>query len=161
MSIGNKIRTIRKSKKITLKELGSKVGFSEQAIGQYERGDRHPTIETIKNIAAALDVPVSELLDEHPVTLFSGSGGAYQLLKKISNIPLLGEEYLKSFDENTLNYFEKEYEEKKFYYNLKSILNELEFDIDSLSEKEQKEIYKKILEYVQFEIFKLTNSKEK
>ena len=44
---------------------------------------------------------------------------------------------------------------------LKSILNELEFDIDSLSEKEQKEIYKKILEYVQFEIFKLTNSKEK
>ena len=66
--------------------------------------------------------------------------------KIVSAVPIhyIGEEYLKSFDEKTLNYFEKEFEEKKFYYNLKSILNELEFDIDSLSEKEQKEIYKKI-----------------
>ena len=55
----------------------------------------------------------------------------------------------------------KDIVDNKDFYCLKTIMDNINFDIDSLSEKEQKEIYKKILEYVQFEIFKLTNSKEK
>lgn len=63
MSVGEKIRTLRKSKKLTLKALGSKVGLSEQAIGQYERGDRKPSIETLTNIATALEVDLSDILE--------------------------------------------------------------------------------------------------
>lgn len=161
MNIGERIRRLRLEKNLKQSDLAKKANISRVTLGNYERGDRTPNTDSAKQIAEALEVPLSELLDDKPVTLFSGFGGAYHLFKEISKLPLIGEEYLKSFDEKTLNYFEKEFEEKKFYYNLKSILNELEFDIDSLSEKEQKEIYKKILEYVQFEIFKLTNSKEK
>ncbi|HAT4114579.1 helix-turn-helix domain-containing protein [Clostridium perfringens] len=160
MNLGENIKSNRLKKKLTQKKLAETIGVSTITIQNYENNRREPNIETLNKIANSLDIPVSELLGE-TVSMFSGIGGAYQLFKKISTLPLIGEEYLKSFDEKTLNYFEKEFEEKKFYYNLKSILNELEFDIDSLSEKEQKEIYKKILEYVQFEIFKLTNSKEK
>ena len=159
MNLGENIKSNRLKKKLTQKKLAETIGVSTITIQNYENNRREPNIETLNKIANSLDIPVSELLGE-TVSMFSGIGGAYQLFKKISTLPLIGEEYLKSFDEKTLNYFEKEFEEKKFYYNLKSILNELEFDIDSLSEKEQKEIYKKILEYVQFEIFKLTNSKE-
>ena len=161
MDLGKKIKSIRIEKGLTVSELADKINVSAPTVSRYESNKREPNYETLLLIAEALEVPVSELLNENPISLFSGIGGAYQLFKKISNLPLIGEEYLKSFDEKTLNYFEKEYEEKKFYYNLKSILNELKFDIDSLSEKEQKEIYKKILEYVQFEIFKLTNLNEK
>lgn len=63
MSVGAKIRTLRKRKNLTLKALGSKVGLSEQAIGQYERGERKPSIEILASIAAALEVELSDILD--------------------------------------------------------------------------------------------------
>lgn len=62
MNIGENIRKLRKSHKLTLKELGLRVGLSEQAIGQYERGDRTPNIETLDKLAKALDVHLSNLL---------------------------------------------------------------------------------------------------
>ena len=62
MNIGENIRYIRKKKKLTLKALGIKVGLSEQAIGQYERGDRKASIEVLDKIAAALDVSINDLL---------------------------------------------------------------------------------------------------
>ena len=64
LSLGERIRTIRKNKKITLKELGVMIGVSEQAIGQYERGERELKFKTLLLIAKALGVPVSELLNE-------------------------------------------------------------------------------------------------
>ncbi|NFA43696.1 XRE family transcriptional regulator [Clostridium botulinum] len=63
MNIGKNIRILRKNKKMTLKELGSKVNLSEQAIGQYERGDREPNIETLVKIATALDTSLQQLLE--------------------------------------------------------------------------------------------------
>ncbi|UZP03353.1 helix-turn-helix transcriptional regulator [Clostridium botulinum] len=62
MNIGENIRIIRKERKLTLKDLGSKVGLSEQAIGQYERGDRSPNIEVINKIAIVLGVNTNELI---------------------------------------------------------------------------------------------------
>ena len=62
MNIGENIRKERKNKKLTLKELGSKVGLSEQAIGQYERGDRTPSTEILIRIANALDVALIDLI---------------------------------------------------------------------------------------------------
>ena len=64
MNIGIKLRTIRKNNKLTLKQLGELVGLSEQAIGQYERGDRNPSIDILNKIAAALGVTVNDLLEE-------------------------------------------------------------------------------------------------
>ena len=61
MNICENIRKIRKQKGLTLKQLGSKIGVSEQAVGQYERGDRKLKAEMLPKIAAALDVDILEL----------------------------------------------------------------------------------------------------
>lgn len=61
MNIGENIRKLRKLRGLTLKQLGSKIGVSEQAVGQYERGDRQLKAEMLPTIAAALDVDILEL----------------------------------------------------------------------------------------------------
>lgn len=44
---GTKIRNLRKSKDLTIKELADEIGLSSSAIGMYERGMRSPDLETI------------------------------------------------------------------------------------------------------------------
>lgn len=66
MNVGNAIRKIRKNKGLTMKELGMKIGLSEQGIGNYERGDRKPSIEILKKISNALGVTINELLGVDP-----------------------------------------------------------------------------------------------
>lgn len=66
MNIGENIRKFRKSKKMTLKELGTKVGLSEQAIGQYERGERQPTILILSKISSELNVNLYDITGESP-----------------------------------------------------------------------------------------------
>ncbi len=62
MTIGNKIKEIRKDKHISQKDLGEKLGVSAAMIGQYETGVRNPKFETLEKIANALGVPVTEFL---------------------------------------------------------------------------------------------------
>lgn len=62
MSIGENIKQIRKSKNMTQRELGEKIGgISQQQIGQWENNIKNPKIETVVKIADALNVPVSAL----------------------------------------------------------------------------------------------------
>ena len=58
----NKMREIRRSKKLTMKELGNLVGVSESTISLYENGKHEPDIITMGRIADALSVSVDELL---------------------------------------------------------------------------------------------------
>jgi len=60
---GSRIKEIRKQKGLTQKQLGEKCGMYESQIRKYENGKANPKIETLKKIAAALEVPVS-LLDD-------------------------------------------------------------------------------------------------
>lgn len=60
MDLGNFIRISRKKANLTLKELGEKVGVSEQAISQYERNIRIPSNEILKKIENELAINISE-----------------------------------------------------------------------------------------------------
>lgn len=62
VSIGNMIRKYRKNKNLTLLQLSEMIDVSESFIGQIERGKNKPSLETIINIANALDVSVDDLL---------------------------------------------------------------------------------------------------
>lgn len=64
---GEIIRTYRKRKQLTMKELGQKVGVSEQAISQYERSIRTPNIIILQKICNALNLPIENLAVELPV----------------------------------------------------------------------------------------------
>lgn len=64
MSIGEQIRKYRKESGISQKELGRRLGISQQQIAQYENGTRIPKIETINSIAGALGVGTKRLYPE-------------------------------------------------------------------------------------------------
>ncbi len=58
----SRIREIRKSKKLTLAQVGEKAGTTAQTIGRLETGMRTLSITWVNRIAAALEVDPSELL---------------------------------------------------------------------------------------------------
>ena len=63
MNVGEKIRKIRKQQKLSMKELGKRIGLSEQAISQYERGVRNISLEVLYAIANALNVTYTDLIE--------------------------------------------------------------------------------------------------
>ena len=58
-SLGRDLRALRKSRNITLSELALILGRSVGFISQIERGLSTPTINDLRSLAKALDVPVS------------------------------------------------------------------------------------------------------
>lgn len=68
MTNGEIIRSYRKRKKLTIKELAQKVGVSEQAISQYERSLRTPHIVILHKIACILQIPMEHFSLKLPVT---------------------------------------------------------------------------------------------
>ncbi len=68
-AIGKCIQTVRKSKKISQKELADRLGKSERTIQKYEAGEIDFSISTIKSIANELDIPWQELLGVETPTI--------------------------------------------------------------------------------------------
>lgn len=70
--INQKIRQIRKEKKITLKELSELTQLSVSFLSQVERGVSSMTITSLKRIANALDIPLREIVDVEEEETFIG-----------------------------------------------------------------------------------------
>lgn len=62
MDIGQAIVTIRKARKMTQKQLAERCGMSQNAIVSLEKSCSHPSMETIKKLQAALNVPQSFIM---------------------------------------------------------------------------------------------------
>ena len=60
--LGNRIRKIRKEKYMTQFTLAEEIGVSPNFLGDVERGDKSPSLETIVCIANVLDVSLDFLL---------------------------------------------------------------------------------------------------
>lgn len=58
---GQRLKEIRKSKKVSQEELAFKAGFELSQIGRIERGTINTSISHVSAIAKALDIPASEL----------------------------------------------------------------------------------------------------
>lgn len=66
--IGNRIRTMRKSRQMTQEDLARAIGQSPSSITMYETGRREPDFETLEALADVFNVPLVSLLtvDEDP-----------------------------------------------------------------------------------------------
>lgn len=64
MEIGEKIKTLRKSKGLTMEQLGTSVGYTRQTIFKYENGSRVPDLDTLASIAVSLNVRAIDLLPD-------------------------------------------------------------------------------------------------
>lgn len=62
--IGEKIRSIRKSKNLTIVELSEQINVTSGYISQIERDLISPSLAVLKRLAEALEVPLSSLFTE-------------------------------------------------------------------------------------------------
>lgn len=60
--IGDKIRKMRLSKKISQNTLAKKAGIAQSTLSYIENGDKHPKFETLACICRGLGIGVFELL---------------------------------------------------------------------------------------------------
>jgi len=61
-AIGQRIRSVRKKKKLTLDQLSAKTGFAKSYLSQIENLKREPPISTLAKIAYVLEIDVFFLL---------------------------------------------------------------------------------------------------
>lgn len=62
--LGERIRFYRKSKKMSGQELARLAGVSRSLISQVEKDIANPSIETLRRIAIALEIPIALLFEE-------------------------------------------------------------------------------------------------
>jgi transcriptional regulator with XRE-family HTH domain len=75
LNIGQCIRQTRKSMGMSQMELGKRIGVSYQQIQKYENGKSHASVERLRQIANALDMPARDLLGTNaPPAEFPGAG---------------------------------------------------------------------------------------
>jgi transcriptional regulator with XRE-family HTH domain len=65
-TLGDRLRRIRRERSMTQEELAQACGLSQEMIAKTEQGRRHPRLTVLAKVARALDVPLSELLDDRP-----------------------------------------------------------------------------------------------
>jgi transcriptional regulator with XRE-family HTH domain len=92
---GEKLRTVRERRGLTLREIAEKAGLSESMVSQIERNRVSPAMDTLLSLADALDLDLEYLFEdyrrERPVRVvpraarlvFAKSGVRYERLARI------------------------------------------------------------------------------
>jgi transcriptional regulator with XRE-family HTH domain len=62
--VGARLRELRLARGLTQEQLGERAGLSYKFIGEVERGIGNPTLDSLANLAAALEVQVVELVTQ-------------------------------------------------------------------------------------------------
>lgn len=65
----NRIRELRQAKSLNQEQLAEKIGLTKQAISQYERGDRKPSMDVLEALCDFFNVSSDYLLGKDDVTL--------------------------------------------------------------------------------------------
>ncbi|WP_294184797.1 helix-turn-helix domain-containing protein [uncultured Clostridium sp.] len=69
MNLGEKIRNLRKSKKMSIEQLSKISGLSMGLISQMERNITTPSVWSLWEVAKALDVRINYFFDEYDKSL--------------------------------------------------------------------------------------------
>ncbi len=77
-AVGKRVRALRESMSLSLRDLADRSGVSAPMLSQVERGDTSPTLTVAGRIASGLDLTLSQLLRldeaEHVVVVPRGTG---------------------------------------------------------------------------------------
>lgn len=63
-NLGHRLRLARTSRGISLGQLGQRTGLTKSLLSQVERSVSAPSLSSLRRIAQALEVPISQLLSE-------------------------------------------------------------------------------------------------
>lgn len=64
LEVGPRIRELRVAHKLSLRELGAKLGISASALSQIETGKRQPSVARLHQMVSLLDAPLSAVFGE-------------------------------------------------------------------------------------------------
>ena len=67
-SVGIKLRAVREERGLSQRELAKRAGISTNAVSLIERDENSPSVSTLQNLAAALNVKMSYFFDDHAPT---------------------------------------------------------------------------------------------
>src|SRR5512135_3131399 len=73
--IGEKLRTARQQRQMSLRELAKKADISASMLSQIETGKAYPSVRSIYSIAEALGLPVDHFFPDQGETLQAGVVG--------------------------------------------------------------------------------------
>ena len=62
--VGARARTIRDTQGLTQRQIADKAGMVHQEVSRFESGTSNPRLDTLEQIADALDVSVEELVKD-------------------------------------------------------------------------------------------------
>jgi transcriptional regulator with XRE-family HTH domain len=68
LQLGSRIRALRQSRRLTLRELAARAGVTESFLSQVEREVTSPSIASVQRIARALDLSIAQLFAEEPTS---------------------------------------------------------------------------------------------
>jgi len=92
--IGENIKMLRESNKMTVRELAAKINLSPSYISGIENNKANPTIDKLKKIADAFNISVKDLLNGEEI-----EGDNKELLFKISKLNKSDKELIKNMIE--------------------------------------------------------------
>lgn len=75
-NIGEKLRQVRKSRKMSLQKLAQEIGCSAALISLIENRKISPPIKTLSNIAKALNIPLRDIFEEE------GERVAFEIIRR-------------------------------------------------------------------------------
>ena len=70
LELGEKIRTMRKLRKLTQVDVAQKAKIAVNSLRLYEAGKRTPNLEQLKSIATAMDSSLADFLDDEKQKIF-------------------------------------------------------------------------------------------
>ena len=65
-TLGDRLRRKRRESSLTQEELAHASGVSQVMVAKIEQGRRQPRLTVLTRLARALDIPLSELVDQRP-----------------------------------------------------------------------------------------------
>lgn len=63
MTLGERIREVRKSLKMTMDQFGERIGVTKSTISNIENGKTSPTMNQMEQLAAGLQITISDLFE--------------------------------------------------------------------------------------------------
>lgn len=89
MDVGKKIIELRKNIGLSTNKLANMAGIAQSALRSIERGEKSPTIDTLKLILTALNITEAEFFADHSheQELNEIDHDLLELARKIKNLP--------------------------------------------------------------------------
>jgi transcriptional regulator with XRE-family HTH domain len=88
--IGQKIKMLRTEKKLSMRELGEKVGVSHAHISKLEKGINGPSVDLLEKIAHYFNIDMSHFFTENEKDLINERDLSLESLKENYNLEIDG-----------------------------------------------------------------------